>query len=174
MATNIFNFNLLTNAQLNKYQSINDVTYALDSLLLYQVNPTPITVLPTTPVDGMLYLIAAGGVGVLAGNGGNVLYYSESGTVSNIAELPSGVVLGGYYTDTTDWKNDVLKDGVVTIVGSTSTIAVPNTPNQLYGIAVKPSVTLTLTSSLVLVGSSLVLTSGFYQVYVDGTNIYVK
>jgi hypothetical protein len=172
--TPILTIALLTNSQLNKFEAINDVFHIFDSLAITQVNPTPITVIPLSPVDGMLYLIATGGLGILSGNGGNVLYYTQGGTVSHIAELASGVVIGNYYTDGTDWKSNILKDGVITLITATTTIAVPNTPFQHYRILVRPTFTLTLTSALVLVGTSLVLTAGMYDVIVDGTNIFVR
>jgi hypothetical protein len=172
--TPILDIPLLANSQPNKFESINDVFHLIDSISIPQTHPTPITSVPVSPVDGMFYLIATGGSGILAGNGGNVLFYTEVGTVPNIVEIPSGVVLGNYYSDGTNWKNDILKDGVITLVTSTTTIAVPNTPFQHYQILVQPTFTLTLTSALVLVGASLVLGSGFYDVIVDGTNIFVR
>jgi hypothetical protein len=176
VANSVFlNIPYLTNAQLNKYDSINDVIKFLDSLVFARVFPTPITAVPISPLDGVLYLIASGGSGILAGHGGDLLYYTDGGATPNIVVPVSDLVLGGYYTDSTDWKNDILKEGVLTVVSASVTMAVPNTPlYQSYRILVTSGSTLTLTSSLTLIGTSLVLTAGIYDVIVNSTHIYIR
>jgi Protein of unknown function (DUF2793) len=164
----------LTQAGTNNYSDVNKSLAELDSIINPTISSDIITVVPTVPVSGVLYRIGTGGTGILAGNGGNILYYYQTslGLVPKIVTVPAGYVLSGTTSSSGNWGYTLLANNAAYLVPATVSVAIPP-GHARYVFLIATGATLTLTSGGVINGASSIVGGRLIEVISVGANIYV-
>lgn len=165
----------LTAAQAQKFIAINDSIAKIEGLAVKYSRSQIITVLPSTPVEGIAYLINA----VLGSlTPGNFIVYTKPSNSSSLTLAPQvyrglpGMTLGGYTLDTA---------GVLWVVSTDPAVWGTNTDNLAVGVYfVAVTVNTNISGSTVLYTNGsitpypVLLSPGSYRIIKTVTTTFLK
>lgn len=120
------------------------------------------------PTKGAVYIL---GTGATNGTPGTLITYTDT-TPSSIQvwDCPIGTVVAGYVKTTNDWVLNQFKDGSIVRMTGAATLTVPVFKGR---VSIATPISITLSTTLTVVGAVATLSEGFHQIYSDGTFLYL-